>query len=270
MILSTQPTPYSEVNTLLLTLFAKVQNILLEKLVGFYLYGSLSLGDFDPRTSDVDFLVVTTEEITAGPLFDELHTMHTELHASNLPYARRLEGSYISRTALRRHDPDNCQHPGLNIQSGFQIAKHEDNWIIERYIVREYGIVICGPSPTTLIDPISSRELKLAVCRILQGWWQQQSINPGEWLYTRGLQAFAILTMCRALYSLHHQGMPVSKPVAAAWALQTLEAGWHPLIERALTWHHQYVTDDVEDLDALAEMLEFLRFTITASTELCP
>ena len=49
---------------LVLMLLAGVQTILREKLVGFYLYGSLSLGDFDPRSSDVDFLIVTTEDLS--------------------------------------------------------------------------------------------------------------------------------------------------------------------------------------------------------------
>ena len=37
------PTPYSEVNALLLFMLARVQEVLGEELVGFYLYGSLSL-----------------------------------------------------------------------------------------------------------------------------------------------------------------------------------------------------------------------------------
>ena len=49
----TSHTPYGAVNTLVLLLLAKVQTILREKLAGFYLCGSLSLGDFDPQSSAV-------------------------------------------------------------------------------------------------------------------------------------------------------------------------------------------------------------------------
>ena len=53
------PTPYSDVNTLLIMLLERVREILGEKLVGFYLYGSLSAGRFRPgvqrcRFSDRD------------------------------------------------------------------------------------------------------------------------------------------------------------------------------------------------------------------------
>ena len=98
---STSPTPYDAVNMLLLMFLAKVQTILREKLVGFYLYGSLSLGDFDPQSSDVDFLIVTTEDLSEEVLA-ELRDMHTSIASSGLPYAARLEGSYIPRAALRR------------------------------------------------------------------------------------------------------------------------------------------------------------------------
>ncbi|MEO7019942.1 MAG: nucleotidyltransferase domain-containing protein [Ktedonobacteraceae bacterium] len=37
--------------------------ILGTQIVGLYLYGSLSLGDFDPASNDVDFLVVTEGEL---------------------------------------------------------------------------------------------------------------------------------------------------------------------------------------------------------------
>ena len=59
------PTPYNDdANTLLLSMLTEAQTVLRERLVGFYLYGSLSLGDFDPASSDIDFLIVTEEELS--------------------------------------------------------------------------------------------------------------------------------------------------------------------------------------------------------------
>ena len=254
------PTPYDDVNTLLLVLLAKIQAVLREKLVGLYLYGSLSLGDFDPQSSDIDFLVVTTEELPAETL-ETLKDMHASIASSGLPYAKRLEGSYIPLAPLRRYDPHNASHPTIGADWEFHVAQHGSNWIIERSIVREYGVVLWGPSPKTLIDPISSHELRAAVCEQLRDFWQAQLTGP-EWLQPRHYQAFAVLTMCRALYTLS-QGQAASKLQAAAWALQSLDHKWQPIIERALAWRHQHEKDD------LAETLTFLRFAITRSTEMC-
>ncbi len=254
------PTPYGDVNTLLFILFAKVQAVLHEKLVGFYLYGSLSLGDFDPESSDVDFLVVTTENLPEKVL-DDLRDIHASITSSGLPYAKRLEGSYIPRAALRRYDPHDACHPTIGVDWEFHVAQHKSNWVIERHILREYGVVVWGPSPKTLIDPIPPHELRKAVCDMLKDFWQFQLPEP-EWLRPRDYQAFAVLTMCRALYILSG-GSVVSKPEAAAWACQTLDPRWQSVIERALIWRHQHTRDD------LTETLDFVRFTVMYGMEVC-
>src|SRR5215469_5000271 len=164
------PTPFPDVNALLEDLLVALQAILGEKLLGFYLYGSLSLGDFDPKSSDVDFLSVTTEELT-GKVLDQLREMHATLAASGNPYAQRLEGSYISRAALQRYDPGNAQHPTIGSDWEFQVARHGSNWIIERHIVREHGVIVWGPSPRSLIDPVSPHELRTAVYEALEQFW---------------------------------------------------------------------------------------------------
>lgn len=260
MALST-PTPYRDVNMLLQDFLVRIQVILKEKLVGFYLYGSLSLGDFNTGSSDIDFLIVTTEELS-GKVLDELRQMHSSIAMSKKPYAQRLEGSYISRAAMQRYDPDNARHPSIGADWEFQIGKHGINWILERHIVRERGVIVWGPSPRTFIDPVSPHELRRAVYEQLGDFWQQQLTGPEpEWLRPRNYQAFAILTMCRALYTLS-RGDIVSKPAAAAWGLQTLDASWWPLIERALIWRHQHDKND------LTETLAFIRFALTLSREL--
>ncbi|HZO75212.1 MAG TPA: aminoglycoside adenylyltransferase domain-containing protein [Ktedonobacteraceae bacterium] len=258
--MSTNPTPYDEVNALLLLLLARMQTILREKLVGFYLYGSLSLGDFDPESSDIDFLMVTTENLT-GNVLEELRAMHADIASSGLPYAQRLEGSYIPRAALRRYDPHNASHPTIGIDWDFHVGQHGSNWMIERHIVREHGVIVWGPSPKTLIDPVPAEEIRAAVCEELRTFWTAQLAGP-EWLRPREYQAFAILTMCRALYTLK-QGAVVSKPEAAAWACQALASEWRPTIEKALIWRSQHVKDD------LSETLDFLRFAIMSAEELC-
>src|SRR5579885_2071123 len=257
---STNPTPYGDVNTLLLLLLTKVQAILREKLIGCYLYGSLSLGVFDPASSDIDFLMVTAEELT-GNMLEELRNMHADIAASGLPYANHLEGSYISHAALRSYDPHNASHSTIGVDWDFHVGQHGSNWIIERHIVREHGIIVWGPSPKTLIDPVPMEAIKAAVCETLKAFWAAQLAGP-DWLRPREYQAFAILTMCRALYTLQ-QGIVASKPEAAVWALRALDSKWRPTIERALIWRSQHIKDD------LSETLAFLRFAIMSAEKWC-
>lgn len=251
---TSHPTPYKDVNAILHLLLTKTLEILGPRLVGFYLYGSLSLGDFDPASSDIDFLAVTDDELSDAML-EALRTMHADIASSGLPYADHLEGSYIPRAALRRYDPANAHHPTIGVDWPFHVGEHGPNWIIERYIVREHGVILYGPSPQTLIDPISPQELREAVREQLRIRWQSSLLADTEWLRPRNYQAFAVLTFCRALYTLH-DGTISSKPQAAAWA-QTHYPQWRPIIERSLAWRSQVEKDD------LTETLAFLQEALT-------
>ena len=77
--------------------------VLGNQLVGMYLYGSLSSGDFDPESSDIDFLVVTTSTLSDKAIAD-LEAMHHRIWKSGLKWASRLEGSYIPKREMHRHD----------------------------------------------------------------------------------------------------------------------------------------------------------------------
>ncbi|MBA3256436.1 MAG: nucleotidyltransferase domain-containing protein [Pyrinomonadaceae bacterium] len=106
--MNTYPTPYADVNSVLLELLTGVQNILGSHFVGMYLYGSLANGDFD-QDSDVDFVVVTDNEISAD-LFLALRALHVQIATLDSWCATQLDGSYISQRALRRYDPDWRSH----------------------------------------------------------------------------------------------------------------------------------------------------------------
>lgn len=251
----THPTPYPDVNAVLYLLLSSLQTILGNHFVGMYLYGSLASGDFDPQSSDIDFVVVTTDELP-NELLPTLAAMHARIAASGLEWAAKLEGSYIPQQALRRYDPAHARHPSFDLDEGFGVSQHDIDWIIQRHILREHGVVVAGPAPQTLIDPVQLNEVRRAVLGILRGWWSQQLRDPAR-LHSRAYQAYAVLTMCRALYTLQF-GTIFSKPVAARWAQEALGERWAALIERALTWRH----DTLPDKDNMNETLDFIRYTL--------
>lgn len=249
-------------HAVLALLLARQREALGGQLVALYLYGSLSSGDFDPASSDVDFLAVTESMLTNDAL-ERLRAMHAEIAASGLPFATRLEGSYIPRDALRRYDSANARHPTIGVDWPFQVGFHDANWIIERAIVRERGVVLWGPAPVTLIDPVSPAQLRQATCQQLAEVWQAR-IADESFLRPRHYAAFAVLTLCRALYTLHH-GVYCSKPVAAAWAA-TQRPTWQPLI----AWALAHRPDHAESAPAeLAGVMAFLRDALAEAQRIC-
>jgi hypothetical protein len=241
------------VDALLAELLAAQRAILGKRLIGLYLYGSLSLGDFDPASSDIDFLAVTREPV-AGATLAALAALHDRIVRSGRPYADKLEGWYFDRAALRHPAPAEAPQATIGADWPFGLSQPGPVWIIERYIVREYGVTVWGPPPRTLIDPIDPGALREATRALLRDFWAQQLDGP-EWLRTRDYQAFAILTMCRALQTIA-TGTVASKLAAAAWAQGVLAPPWPDLIARALAQRH-----DKREAD-MGEMLAFIRWTL--------
>jgi len=246
-----QPTRFPEINALLDRMLEAVREILGDKFSGFYLYGSLACGDFNHR-SDIDFLIVTAEELSAETLA-KLQKMHTDLAIDDSKWGYELEGSYIRSTALRRYDPNNSIH--LHIVRGGQLTveKHNSDWIIQRHILREMGVVVEGPALKGLIEPVGPDQLRQAVLD-LRWWWEQQLLDI-RLIEQSAYQAFAILSMCRILYTLH-LGTVVSKPAATRWAQDQLDYRWVSLIEQVMIWEPD------EDLGRLKETMSFIRFTL--------
>jgi len=129
--------------------------------------------------------------------------------------------------------------------------------VIQCHILREKGVAIAGPAPRTLIDPIGPGDLRQAVLGILRAWWAPMLHDPAH-LHSCGYRTYAILTMCRMLYTLHY-GLIVSKPVAARWARETLDGKRAALIDWAWAgW------PDAEPGN-LNETLDFIRYTLERS-----
>src|SRR5689334_15413743 len=99
-----RPTPYPDVNAVVLDLLSRVRAALGAHFRGMYLFGSLVAGDFDPRRSDVDVLVVTGAEISADQ-FAALQAVHRDIAAGDSVWAVEVEAYYLTQAALRRDDP---------------------------------------------------------------------------------------------------------------------------------------------------------------------
>lgn len=253
-----RPTPYPEVNALLEQVLAGARSTLGQRFAGMYVEGSLASGDFD-QDSDIDFVVVASEAVS-DDLFLALQALHDRLSALDSPWAIQLEGFYVSRQALRRHDPANGPCPNIERGSGerLKMVRLDPTWDVHRWVLRERGIIIAGPDPRALIDPVAPDQLRQAMRTALTGWAVQVLREPG-WLSARGGQSYVALTTCRILYTLA-TGAVASKPTAARWVQQNLPVGWSPLVERA--WEGRHNPGEPAAEGEIAETLAFVRWAM--------
>lgn len=246
------------VDRLIEELFASIQAIFGPHLVGLYLDGSLTSGDYD-QDSDVDFVAVTDGEISTET-FAALQAMHDRLAAQDPLWGVQFEGSYLPDYALRRYDPAHCSYPNLERGTGerLKLWAHDETYDVHRYILRERGIVLAGPPPASLIDPVPPDQLRSVMGALLSSWGVNILRNP-QHIQSRGYQSYVVLSICRILFTLQ-SGEIVSKPAALAWARANLEARWQGLLERAWQGRSNPGMDiDPQDLD---QTFDLLRYTL--------
>src|SRR5688500_5412071 len=200
-------TPEPELNGVLTELLAGVRAALSRRFAGMYLHGSLTLGDFD-RHSDVDFVVAIDAPVD-GDQLSVLQDLHARIYRMESPWARHLEGSYLTTSALRRSPAEAPAHLYLDHGSSELVESHHDNTVLHRYVLREHGIAIAGPDPASLIDPIPPETLRAEVFRMLDPLMGVFLADPVR-LDNAWRQPYTVLTLCRMLYTLHHAAV-VSK-----------------------------------------------------------
>jgi hypothetical protein len=246
-------TPYADVNLVLSLLLDRAKARLGPRLVGLYIHGSLAAGDFTPQRSDIDFVAVTAAPLPED-LLPGLAQMHAGIYASGYEWARKLEGSYVPQAALRRYDPQDCHFPALRCDGTFAVDGHGPDWVIQCHVLREHALVLAGPPIATLIDPVGPEDLRQATSAILREWWAPVLTDPTR-LHTAEYRAYAVLTMCRGLYTLQ-QGEIVSKTQAATWCATGPGKPWAAMISHALAWR------DGMPMHGIPETLALIRFTL--------
>jgi hypothetical protein len=248
------PTLPPDAADMLAALLAGMRATLGDDLVGVYLRGSLATGDFDPATSDLDFFAVTERPVTAAT-FAALRALHAQLDRRQTRYAGELEGPYFDRAAARRFRPGE-RHPTIGRGEALAWTEHGANWALERWTVRERGLILLGPDPRALIDAVTPDELRTAVRARLGDWlaWAGCPDDP-NWLGARSHQTYVVETMCRVLFTLAC-GALTSKPRAVAWALADLPEPWRTTVARSRAWHG----DSTADPATVPEVLRFVRW----------
>jgi hypothetical protein len=243
-----RPTPYPYVNEAVQLLLENVRKILKDNLVGLYLHGSLASGDFDPGHSDIDFLVVTERELPKK-LIPELEAMHLRIYNNGPEWVKKLEGTYYSKKTLHHFGATKHKTPYLN-EGRFFLTQQGIDWIINRHILRENGIVVAGPSIHPMIAPINPEEIRQSVIQGIIKYWTPKLEDP-EWMKPPGHQPYIAITCCRALYTLK-TGKIKSKIFSARWGLKNLDKKWHNLIKYVMTWHYGMPSGDIEKTRKMA------------------
>jgi predicted nucleotidyltransferase len=250
-------TAHQDVNDLLVLFTERLSSLLGDQLVGLYLTGSLTYGDFDPESSDIDFLAVLTHALSKEQL-ERIEAINTLIGKSFPKWSKRLEGSYITKDMLSSVQPPKQSRPYVNGGKLWDFL-YGNEWVLNLYVMYECGIALYGTDVKELFKPIAISQVRKASKKDLYDDWEPKLHDPkafsNEDYESSHLQAYAILTMCRILYREFNDDV-ASKRKSSAW-VKTVYAQWADLVNKAENWQHG------KELDAVNETLKFIKFTIS-------
>ncbi len=247
----------TQVSALLHDLSTNLSSILGGNLVGVYLYGSLTQQGFNPKRSDIDCIVVTKRDLSDAQ-FRRLDAWLARTANSN-PRATRLQILFLIKNEVLTMDSKACLY-----QFGKLKRSSSDGNPIIWINVLQSGVVLFGPRPESFVPAISPEILFQALKRELGYLREEISMKPeSEWRDVPSYRAYAVLTVCRILYSFR-KGKIVSKQRAARWAIKYLPSKWNQIVLQALEINDGTDNDKPPTI-SLSRIRQFIDF---ADTEL--
>lgn len=207
-------------------------DVLGDALSGIYVHGSLATGSYHRERSDIDLLAVVGRKLTpiererVARLFVRLSDERPaqgdiEITVIQEQYARRFEHplpyevhySSAQHEAIRRGRVDFTRD-----ESGTDLAAN----VVE---TRERGVTLVGPQPEAMFGPVPWHAYINALERDFS-WARSMVVEK---------PVYAILNACRILYGTTTPVMhTLNKDEAGVWALQTVPARYHSVINDAL------------------------------------
>lgn len=263
-------TPYLRLDDVLIKYALMSRDVLEGNFVGLYPLGSLAIGDFD-LTSDVDFMVVTTDELSADEV-SRLQSAHREFVAQDTRWVKHLEYSLFSLHKLEaksspyladgnRHESDDRQLWYFENGASTPIRSDHDNTLVSRWTLRYRSPAVLGPEPATFAPEVTADELRYEIRSSMLGW-EKLVMDDASPFDNRFHQVFLVLNNCRALQDLH-EGKITSKKEGVNWAEQHLDPAWYPLIDYC--WSERQDTginvSQPADPEAFKQTIAFMRYT---------
>lgn len=252
-------TKYKDINKVLHSLTAGMVHILGENLVGVYLTGSLSYGDFNPENSDIDLLTILKNPVSQEKL-EALKQLHLQVEADHKKWAKRIECSYLLMDMLQSIQPPKTPRPYIGEGIFYPKAPYGNEWIINQYLLYKHGIALIGPDFKTLVKPIPIEDVREACIRDLFEEWQPKMTDP-TYLKNSHYQAYVVLNMCRILYTVIRHSTATKKD-SAAWVRRKFGPRWSKLIETAESWHYG------KEMNLQEDTIEFIKFVINKVKEI--
>jgi hypothetical protein len=195
---------------------------------GVFIHGSVALGAYNPRSSDLDVVTVISRAATADDV-ERLRQIHASL-TRRFPKPL-LEVTYLQPDDLGRDASDIAPHPYFH-DGALRASGHFDENPITWWVLKNRGIALLGTLPDFAVDWDA---LVAETHANTNQYWARYTREPARiasLMSDFGIQ-WAVLGVLRQYYTFAARGI-TSKDGAGQYALEHLPSRWHRLVREAL------------------------------------
>ena len=196
-------------------------------LVGVYLYGSISLGGFDEKKSDIDFVTVLKRSLYQEEK-DYLKVVHKKLNLNSL--GKRMDGIYIPLNEIGKSNKELSPYlycSNGKIKRGYWDVNATTWWMVEQYGIKVHGKEISELNfQSKWIQVVKNMEYNI------NHYWKNKSKNKFIFIFDDMVE-FCVLTISRILSTLETKKI-LTKVEGAKKAKEILPERWHLLLKEGL------------------------------------
>jgi hypothetical protein len=196
-----------------------------------YLVGSIALGEFNVRLSDIDFITVLNQK-AASTEIEKLRGIHQFIEKNHPRW--KMSGSYIQPGELGRPERDIEPYPHFHdgvLQSAARNGLNSVTW----WELKNHGIAVVGDDPQELSFNIDGNLLIRKMQENLNSYWMSwtKSLSRVILMYLDWGIQWAVPGVLRQFYTFRENSI-TTKVRAAEYALGCVAPPWHPLIQEAI------------------------------------
>jgi streptomycin 3"-adenylyltransferase len=237
-----------------------VHSILQDNLVGVYLYGSLAMGCFNPKSSDIDIVLVVRKGLP-----EEQRKKVLEYLKGVGSKDRRIELSIVREDVVR--NPRYPMMVDLHFEYwGDVFESEEDKEILSNlYTARERGFCVWGVPIGDVFSEIPAEYHLRSVVEDLEH--TRKCLHESSERVGYDPAVYWVLGSCRILAFIR-EGKVLSKLEGGWWGMVNLPREYHDLVGQALSCYRGKKKERVWDHEKLEAFADYMTRVIQRVSKL--
>lgn len=241
-------------------------------LEAYYIYGSISLGAFNYRFSDIDFIAVVKRKIndTDIAFLKEVHKNIKKRYPKT-----DLMGLYVTKDDFKLHHINEKSCPCF-IDGIFKGLDRFEKNSIDAYQLKKYGITIKGPTVESLDYTTDWDILIYNMRENINTYWLNWMMSLERFPSIKYLRSFVSLEMIEwgvlgvsRLYYTFKERDITSKVGAGEYALKTVPKRWHKIINESMRLRQNNKKSYYKSIfERRKDTLSYIKFIIQESNSL--